>query len=66
MKVDANRIQPPATEQITPNKPPKIHQPETKSPTKKVEKSAHDTEVAPQQNRAKGAMRLLQEGHFKG
>lgn len=66
MKVDASRIQPPVTEHTQYNAPAKIRQPEPKDPAKHVEKSATGSETVPQQNRAQGAMRLLQEGHFKG
>jgi hypothetical protein len=66
MKVDASRIQPPVTEHTQHNAPAKIRQPEPKDPAKHVEKSATVAETVPQQNRAQGAMRLLQEGHFKG
>jgi hypothetical protein len=66
MKVDAGRIQPPVTEQSKHNAPTEIRQPKPKSPTKQDDKSSTITEAAHQQNRSQGAIRLVQEGHFKG
>lgn len=66
MKVDANRVALQVTAQSHHNKSQKIQQPESKGQNKQIEKLAADTESAPIQNRAQGAIRLLQEGHFKG
>lgn len=66
MKVDASRIQPPVRKQTKHNATPEARQAKPQDPTEPVEKSATAAETAPQQNRAQGAIRLLQEGHFKG
>jgi hypothetical protein len=66
MKVDASRILPPTTTQIKSKAPLADPQSEPKGPPKQVEKSATVAETAPQKNRAQGAIKLLQEGHFKG
>lgn len=66
MKVDAIRIQPPVTTQTEPNATLTAHQREPEGQSKPVKKSATVADQAPQKNRAQGAIRLLQEGHFKG
>ncbi len=66
MKVDANRLAPQVTAQSHHHKTQKIQQPESRGQNKQIEKSAAEPESAALQNRARGAVRLLQEGHFKG
>ena len=66
MKVDVNRAHPQVTAQPHHNNSQKIQQQKNQGPNKQIEKSALDAESASKQNRARGAMRLLQEGHFKG
>ncbi len=66
MKVDASRIQPPETEQTKRNARLEARQPEPKIPPRQTEKSTTSAETSPQKNQAQGAVRLLQEGHFKG
>lgn len=66
MKVDASRIQPPVTTQTKSNAPLTVRQPEPKGSPQQVKEPATDAESTQQKNRAQGAMKLLQEGHFKG
>ncbi len=63
MKVDATSIQPSAMAQSHSNRRLKG---QSATATGPAEKRAETTETARQQPQAKGVMRLLQEGHFKG
>lgn len=72
MKVDATSMQSSAMAmamamaQAHPNRRLKVQRPEQNVSTGSAEKPPEKTETATQQSQAKGVMRLLQEGHFKG